>query len=102
MTPQTRGTEPEPDVQRIKAALKLVEETQHQLEIAVADALKAGGSIRELAASTGVSTTTAQNTGTATAGPRTINAPAKKLTGPRVMSGRPAARQHPHSSATSA
>ncbi|WP_457948334.1 hypothetical protein ACTAQI_20405 [Pseudarthrobacter sp. alpha12b] len=63
MTPQTRGIVPEPDVQCIKAALVLREEAQHQLEIAVADALKAGGSVREVAASSGISTTTVQKYG---------------------------------------
>lgn len=63
MAPQTRGIVPEPDVQRIKAALVLRDEAQQQVELAVADALKAGGSVREVAASTGVSTTTVQRYG---------------------------------------
>lgn len=65
MTPQTRGIVPEPDVQRIKAALLLRDEAQQQVELAVADALKAGGSVREVAASTGISTTTVQKYGRA-------------------------------------
>lgn len=65
MTPQTRGIVPEPDVQRIKAALVLRDEAQQQVELAVADALKAGGSVREVAASTGISTTTVQKYGRA-------------------------------------
>jgi hypothetical protein len=65
MTPQTRGIVPEPDVQRIKAAIVLRDEAQQQVELAVADALKAGGSVREVAASTGISTTTVQKYGRA-------------------------------------
>lgn len=61
--PQTRGIVPESDVQRIKAALVLRDEAQQQVELAVADALKAGGSVREVAASTGISTTTVQKYG---------------------------------------
>ena len=56
---------PEQDVQRIKAALVLRDEAQQQVEQAVADALKAGGSVREVAASTGISTTTVQKYGRA-------------------------------------
>ncbi len=40
-------------------------EAQLQLELAVADALKSGGSVREVAASTGISTTTVQKYGRA-------------------------------------
>lgn len=65
MAPQTRGI-PEPaDVERIIAALRLQAEVQHQLEAAVADALKAGGSVREVAAATRLSTTTVQKYGRA-------------------------------------
>ena len=63
--PQTRGIVPEPDVQRIKAALALRDEAQQHVELAVANALKAGGSVREVAASTGISTTTVQKYGRA-------------------------------------
>jgi hypothetical protein len=63
--PQTRGIVPEPEIQRIKAALVLREDAQQQVELAVADALKAGGSVREVAASTGISTTTVQKYGRA-------------------------------------
>ena len=56
---------PEPDVQRIKAALALRDEAQQQVELSVADALKAGGSVREVSASTGISTTTVQKYGRA-------------------------------------
>lgn len=40
---------PEPDVQRVVAAKTLLAEAQLQLELAVADALRAGGSVREVA-----------------------------------------------------
>ncbi|BAS10571.1 hypothetical protein AHiyo4_39930 [Arthrobacter sp. Hiyo4] len=63
--PQTRGIVPEPDVQRIKAALVLRDAAQQQVELAVADALKAGGSVREVAASTGIATSTVQKYGRA-------------------------------------
>lgn len=42
---------PEPDVQRIKAALVLHDEAQQQVELPVAGALKASGWVREVAAS---------------------------------------------------
>jgi hypothetical protein len=65
MTPQIRGVVPEPEGQRILDALALRAESQEQLEVAVADALKAGASVRELAAFAGLSVTTIQKYGRA-------------------------------------
>ncbi|AYR01536.1 helix-turn-helix DNA-binding domain protein [Arthrobacter phage Seahorse] len=65
MTPQTKGTVPEPEGQRITDALALRAEAQQQVELAVSDALKAGGSVREVAAISGLSGTTVQKYGRA-------------------------------------
>lgn len=63
MTPQTRGTVPDPELQRALAAIALRDQAQMQVELAIADALKAGGSVREVAADTGISTKTVQKYG---------------------------------------
>lgn len=63
MAPQTRGIPDPADIDRITAALRLQAEVQHQLETAVADTLKAGGSVRETAAASGVSARTVQRYG---------------------------------------
>ncbi|WNM64524.1 helix-turn-helix DNA binding domain protein [Arthrobacter phage MidnightRain] len=65
MTPQIKGTVPEPEGQRILDALALRAEAQTQVELAVADALKAGGSVREVSAFSGLSGTTVQKYGRA-------------------------------------
>jgi len=65
MTPQIRGLVPEPEGQRILDALALRSEAQQQVELAVADALKAGGSVREVSAFSGLSGTTVQKYGRA-------------------------------------
>lgn len=71
MTPQIRGHVPEPEGQRITDALALRAEAQQQVELAVADALKAGGSVREVAAFSGLSGTTVQKYGRAHGWPTT-------------------------------
>jgi len=48
MSPQTRGIPDPADVGRIKAALKLQVEVQHQLETPVAGVLQDGSSVREM------------------------------------------------------
>lgn len=65
MTPQHRGLVPGPQGRRIIEALALRAESQLQVELAVADALKAGGSVREVADFSGLSTTTVQKYGRA-------------------------------------
>lgn len=52
-------------MRRIRAARELVAAAQLELEQAVADALIAGGSVREVAAATGLSATTVQKYGRA-------------------------------------
>ena len=71
MTPQIKGTVPEPEGQRIIDALALRAEAQQQVELAVADALKAGGSVREVSAFSGLSGTTVQKYGRAHGWPTT-------------------------------
>lgn len=71
MTPQTRGIVPEPEGQRIIDALALRAEAQKHVELAVADALKAGGSVREVSAFSGLSGTTVQKYGRAHGWPTT-------------------------------
>lgn len=65
MSPQPKGIVPESEGQRIIAALALRSEAQKQLELAVAAALKAGGSVREVSALSGLSGTTIQKYGRA-------------------------------------
>ena len=65
MTPQIKGTVPEPEGQRILDALALRAEAQKQVELAVAGALKAGGSVREVSSLSGLSGTTVQKYGRA-------------------------------------
>lgn len=65
MTPQTRGTVPDAEGARIIAALASRDTAQEEVELAIADALKAGASVRELAAFTGLSGTTIQKYGKA-------------------------------------
>ena len=65
MTPQIKGNVPESEGQRILDALALRSEAQKQVELAVAEALKAGGSVREVSAFSGLSGTTVQKYGRA-------------------------------------
>jgi hypothetical protein len=58
VTPQHRGLIPPPVQQRLTAAMAAAEQADEELRTAVADALKAGGSVREVAAFTGMSTNT--------------------------------------------
>lgn len=60
MSPQPRGVIPESSARRILKAMALRSEGQAELEAAVADALAAGASVREVAALSGLSTTTIQ------------------------------------------
>jgi hypothetical protein len=71
MSPQTKGIVPEPEGQRIIDALALRAEAQQQVELAVADAPKAGGSVREVSAFSGLSGTTVQKYGRAHGWPTT-------------------------------
>lgn len=61
--PQTRGELTPKQVERIAAAMQAVENATHEREQAIADALKAGASVREIAAFTGMSPTTVQKIG---------------------------------------
>ena len=54
---------PEDAVARLVAAMQGVKDAYTERDQAVADALKAGGSVREVAAITGMSTTTIQKLG---------------------------------------
>lgn len=63
MAPQRRGLVPKDHLARITALRQILDDTQHQLEQAVADALKTGASVRELAKATGLSSTTIQKYG---------------------------------------
>jgi hypothetical protein len=65
VTPQRRGTVPPAHVAAVRAALQAKDDAQLALELAVAAALKAGGSIRELERATGLSTSTIQKYGRA-------------------------------------
>lgn len=65
MTPQIKGTVPEAEGARILAALSRREEAQQEVEQSIAGAIKAGASVRELAAFTGLSGTTIQKHGRA-------------------------------------
>ena len=69
--PQIKGTVPEAEGARIIAALQKREDAQAEVEQAVAAALKAGASVRELAAFTGLSGTTIQKYGRANGWPTT-------------------------------
>jgi len=60
MSPQPKGIIPTANAQRILEALALKSKGQAQLEAAVADALAAGASVREVAVLSGLSTTTIQ------------------------------------------
>lgn len=63
MAPQPRGVVPPEHLQRIRTLQQLASETEEQLHAAVAEALKAGASVRELAKAAGLSTTTVQKWG---------------------------------------
>ena len=65
MSPQRRGLIPEPQMSALKAAQQSAADASEQYQLAVADALKAGGSIREVHDVTGLSTSTAQKWGRA-------------------------------------
>lgn len=63
MTPQPRGVIPEEHEQALRDALTARDRAEEQLHTAVADALKAGGSVRQVALFTGLSTNTVQRWG---------------------------------------
>ncbi len=63
MSPQRRGLIPEPQLSALKAAQKSAADAAEQYQLAVADALKAGGSIRVVHDVTRLSTSTAQKWG---------------------------------------
>ncbi|NKR61714.1 hypothetical protein GS907_24610 [Rhodococcus hoagii] len=63
MTPQKRGLIPDPERARIVAALAAREAAEAELRAAVVAGLLAGGSVREVAALTGMSTNTIQRWG---------------------------------------
>lgn len=61
--PQTRGDLTPKQSDRLAAAMKGVEDAEIERELAVADALKGGASIRAVSEFTGLSTTTVQKYG---------------------------------------
>lgn len=63
MSPQRKRAVSEPHAQRIIDALAARAEAQLEVERAVVDALKAGGSVREVAKLSGLSGTTVQKYG---------------------------------------
>lgn len=63
MTPQPRGIIPPDDLDRLRRAQALAIEAQSIYELATAQALEAGGSVREVGEATGMSTTTVQKYG---------------------------------------
>lgn len=65
MTPQPRGIVPHAEQQRLLAALKGKAAADEELKEAVAAALRAGGSVREVAKIAGLSTRTVQDWGRA-------------------------------------
>ncbi|MGO4249454.1 hypothetical protein AB4Y87_19750 [Paenarthrobacter sp. RAF54_2] len=65
MSPRKKHAVPLEQAERILAALAARADAQMQVEQAVADALKAGGSVREVAALSGLSGTTVQKYGRA-------------------------------------
>ncbi|WP_022885755.1 hypothetical protein [Glaciibacter superstes] len=69
MTPQPRGIIPPGDLDRLLRAQALVKEAQAVFELAVTQALEAGGSVREVHESTGLSATTMQKYGHANGWP---------------------------------
>jgi transposase-like protein len=72
MAPQARGIVPPEHLARIEALRKLLADTEQELHQAVADALNAGASIRELAKVTGLSGNTVQAWGRANGWPSEI------------------------------
>lgn len=72
MAPQARGVVPPEHLERINTLRQLVADTEAQLHVAVADALNAGASIRELAKATGFSGTTIQAWGRANGWPNEL------------------------------
>lgn len=63
MTPQKRGVIPDPERARILAAMRARDDAEAELRAAVVAGLLAGGSVREMAALTGMSTNTIQRWG---------------------------------------
>lgn len=61
--PQQRGELTPAHVERIAKAMQQLEDAQVERDQAIASALKAGASVREVAAFTGLSTTTVQKIG---------------------------------------
>jgi transposase len=60
VTPQRLGVIPDPQLTRLTEAKAALTEADEEYRQAVADALKAGGSVREVARVTGLSTSTVQ------------------------------------------
>lgn len=71
MSPRKKGSVPEAQAQRIFDGLAARAEAQLTIEQAVSDALKAGGSVPEVAALSGLSGTMAQKYGRARGRPLT-------------------------------
>lgn len=63
MTPQKRGLIPDPERARILAAMRARDDAETELRAAVVAGLLAGGSVREMATLTGMSTNTIQRWG---------------------------------------
>ncbi|MGU3587489.1 hypothetical protein ACLBYD_30675 [Rhodococcus sp. C26F] len=63
MTPQKRGLIPDPERARILAAMRARDDAETELRAAVVAGLLAGGSVREMADLTGMSTNTIQRWG---------------------------------------
>jgi hypothetical protein len=69
MAPQKKGTIPTAQLDRLLRAQALSKEAQKLYELSMAQALEAGGSIREVGEVTGASTTTVQKYGHANGWP---------------------------------
>ena len=65
MNPQRKGSIPAPELAALLTAQQSATDAQEAYQAAVADALKAGGSVREVARVTGLSTSTVQAWGRA-------------------------------------
>jgi hypothetical protein len=63
LSPQRRGLIPEPQLSALLVAQHSATDADEAYQLAVADALKAGGSVREVGQVTGLSTSTVQKWG---------------------------------------